>query len=1155
MPRKTRAALAAAAAAAEVAEVAEGKEEEEEEEEEAPEPSPPSSPLPSPSSGASDLLLAQFEHHQRKRAVAPGEADALASRLAERLEAHGLAGALGGMQIDGEEEKGGGGAAGLQAEVEGALMGLFDGAVAAAHLDAEGRKRKGGGGGGSKQENHENDDDDDDDEKEKDPEAGRGGGDPTEAVERVLDLAAALACRPGSPAGSRAPAALLGRALALAGCPSERVRALCCSFAGMCASRLGGREEEEEEGGGDDGDGPAAAAGDALDLAGQVLLPRLTDRSQSVRLAALGAAGPVLLARGCGGGAAEVAEVAEADADADSLAAAVLLRMAHDPSPACRAAAVRSCPLTEATAPAILERVRDVRDLVRAEALGALAGGTGTAGAGTAGGATITTTTTTTGLPPLSPDQRVDILRSGLTGRCARTRAAAERLLCGTWMREARYDPARLLRTLDPVANEAVCEGVCRSIVRASEGGGEGSSSSIISSPLAGLSAPEVRAYREGVRATFAVASGDTGEDHDQDQDQEGGLLDPATALFLRVRCEEAGDGGAELLSASIPDVPALCGVVRLHLGRLVGSIRSSRPPSTGWWAHVERLVGGGGEDDAEAEAAADYEMGEAFVCLQLLKLVGCADLGEEGSRRHLVSVLRGMVRSMETPDDLVEACGRTMALAHGGSEDLFLGTVAEVVAEIEEDAEAGDGPEEQRSLRQIRVLSFLSIVLEQASGSSAHLLEAFSGSIVSAVTSDHTLVREAGVSCLGKFALFMPEAQAVAEFKPLLLKVASGKSERIEVRAQAMLAMCDLALLFDGILDEGGAAPSDGAEAEAGAGGDLSFVALLSEMLAHSNPAVVVVAAEVAAKLLFAGKLVDHPSMAAHLVAIYFDRELSDSGADDDVDEIKEIGNPVRLQQILSLFFPALSIKSKGGRKVLMNSIRPLLSIVNDRLSVKKNGRKVAVSAWPIAKMVEFVCSIVDLGEQEEAKKTAAEKEAAAEGDAGDKQGEQENDDEENEASNDPSSTLSASIAIAGFLAEQSENCGTTYLRALAKVLGGADIILEEERYDDLSTLKRSMDELAMAISDNPAIRSLETLHELLEDVESEDEDGEEEDEESVLSEFAEKMTLRNADDIDPADEEEEEENVTVEVEMDEGKPSIETGRTGRASLGQLNV
>jgi hypothetical protein len=655
------------------------------------------------------------------------------------------------------------------------------------------------------------------------------------------------------------------------------------------------------------------------------------------------------------------------------------------------------------------------------------------------------------------------------------------------------------------------------------------------------------------VRATFAVASGDTGEDHDQEQ--EGGLLDPATALFLRVRCEEAGDGGAELLSASIPDVPALCGVVRLHLGRLVGSIRSSRPPSTGWWAHVERLVGGGGEDDAEAEAAADYEMGEAFVCLQLLKLVGCADLGEEGSRRHLVSVLRGMVRSMETPDDLVEACGRTMALAHGGSEDLFLGTVAEVVAEIEEDAEAGDGPEEQHSLRQIRVLSFLSIVLEQASGSSAHLLEAFSGSIVSAVTSDHTLVREAGVSCLGKFALFMPEAQAVAEFKPLLLKVASGKSERIEVRAQAMLAMCDLALLFDGILDEGGAAPSDGAEAEAGAGGDLSFVALLSEMLAHSNPAVVVVAAEVAAKLLFAGKLVDHPSMAAHLVAIYFDRELSDSGADDDVDEIKEIGNPVRLQQILSLFFPALSIKSKGGRKVLMNSIRPLLSIVNDRLSVKKNGRKVAVSAWPIAKMVEFVCSIVDLGEQEEAKKTAAEKEAAAEGDAGDKQGEQDNDDEENEASNDPSSTLSASIAIAGFLAEQSENCGTTYLRALAKVLGGADIILEEERYDDLSTLKRSMDELAMAISDNPAIRSLETLHELLEDVESEDEDGEEEDEESVLSEFAEKMTLRNADDIDPADEEEEEENVTVEVEMDEGKPSIETGRTGRASLGQLNV
>ena len=518
-------------------------------------------------------------------------------------------------------------------------------------------------------------------------------------------------------------------------------------------------------------------------------------------------------------------------------------------------------------------------------------------------------------------------------------------------MKTLKFDPIGLLRLLDPVNNESVCDSAMRTII------GAATNADMLQASLGHLSPPEVRAYKESVLEPIKVERG---------EDEEA--LDPATAFYLRVVCESTMDSTAmsasernEILGNFMPDVPALCEIVQKHLGRLVGSIRDNN--------NTDDV-----DDEDQDDAAVEFEEGEAFTCLQLLQLIKCADLQEEGSRRHLVSILYGMLCSQETPDDLIEACVRTMALAHD-SENQFLQTISEVVAEIkdEEAAGANDAAEsnEQMALRQIRVLSILSVVLEQVSGnaSSIGLLDTFSDSIVAAVTSNNNLVREAGVSCLGKYALLTPESKVVNDFKPLLLQVASSKKEKIEVRAQALLALCDLALLFDSVLGSNSASTDSSEETN-----DISFVFLLSEMLCHSNSAVVIVAAEVAAKLLFAGKLIGHPSMVAHLVVIFFDKDLLESSdADDDGDPmtVKEIGNPIRLQQILSLFFPAFSIKSEEGRRMLINSIKPLLSIVNDKLAKKKKGRK--ATAWPIAKMVEYVCSNVDLGEQEAAKKTEA--------------------------------------------------------------------------------------------------------------------------------------------------------------------------------------
>ena len=283
-------------------------------------------------------------------------------------------------------------------------------------------------------------------------------------------------------------------------------------------------------------------------------------------------------------------------------------------------------------------------------------------------------------------------------------------------MKTLKFDPIALLRLLDPINDESVCATATRTVI------GAATNDDTLNACLSHLSNPEVRAYRESVFDAIKVER--------EDDPNEGGNdapLDPATAFYLRVVCEYTKDSTAmsaseknEVLGNLLPDVPALCSVVQKHLGRLVGSIRTSAN-------RQEEEDEDNEEEDEDNEEAAQFEEDQAFICLQLLQLVKCADLQEEGSRRHLVSILYGMLTSQETPDDLVETCIRTIALAHD-TENQFLQTISEVIDEIKDqsvavDREKFDEDEDasaennQDKFCQIRILSILSIVLEQVSG------------------------------------------------------------------------------------------------------------------------------------------------------------------------------------------------------------------------------------------------------------------------------------------------------------------------------------------------------------------------------------------------------------------------------------------------------
>jgi condensin complex subunit 3 len=639
------------------------------------------------------------------------------------------------------------------------------------------------------------------------------------------------------------------------------------------------------------------------------------------------------------------------------------------------------------------------------------------------------------------------------------------------WMKEMKYKPVDMLRHLDVVLHEDECVKITRVVLEAAR----------TDSALQELSDPEIRAFREGIAtSTIQIRTADQ-------------ALDAETVFFSRVACTSAVEstvftsGQKDAITSKVaPDIPVLCEVIERHTVMLMQSID---------------------EDDTETEDRL------TSICLQLLLLASMLDL-EEGARRHFAAVMKRMLGSIATPDDLVEGCLQALkSIFH--KEGDFVDTVSEVVAQLSAQLVQDGSPNDLAENHLVRILSILTIVLENVSPRMASntAVADFAKHIIPAVTHSNALVREAGVSCFGKMGLFTNEATVMSEFKPLMLEVASNEEETVEIRAQAMLALSDWSMLFADVLTPCSVGDKT-----------LAFPQLVEAMVVESKPAVVCIAAEVASKLLFAGRVKDSLWL-AQLVMVFFDARLTELAEDeDDDDAVTEVGSPVRLQQILSIFFPAYAVKGKRGQEVLMQSILPLLHLVHAKQSQKKKPK--GTKAMPIVKMIEYLCSMVEVGK--DAVEDALEKAKT-------------NDKETETSIQDvkSSSSLLAAIQIATFLSKESENLGTTFLRVLCKLLGGIDLDVECEESKDLSTLKHLMDDLAMEIIDATSQRALSQLDELLADVVIEEEVNESSDDQASLADAFDSAKITDED----ATKEEDEESVMA---VEEGRLSTDSSISG---------
>ena len=641
----------------------------------------------------------------------------------------------------------------------------------------------------------------------------------------------------------------------------------------------------------------------------------------------------------------------------------------------------------------------------------------------------------------LTAPMRCDILRHGLSVRYPATLSAAAKMLCCGWMKSMNFDPIATLNLFEPTKNEALSEIVAHAII--STAGVVGSSdeqkdseNSIAQlSPefiLMDLSDAEIRQFKDNVmNCSSVMLSIKCDDDNDK-------MLNPSSALYLRVLCEMILTSKtltevkkANLLSKYLPDVTILTEVLERHLAQL------------------------GGIHNKPVDYHEDNEDKECFICLHLLKLTCKIDLNEEGSRRHLSSMIHRIISSPTTHGDLIESCVHVLS-ASAESEASFIQSVSEVLENtlevIDETIGDEDEKEEQKEEQILRAMEILSVTLEKTSKSMSNnpVLQNFSNIILTTIT-DYSLgptIRELGISCLGRFVILMDEETVIEKYKALFMNIASVEEEKIEIRAQALLAMSDLALLHERFM-----APitlDDEIE--------ISFSDILLQIMTKKNRSLLIVAAEIAAKLMCCGRLHDG-SIISHLIILYFDQTLNSKIIEEDVEDVNEVGSPTRLQQMLTIFFPAYCMKSTG-RETILASIPKLLSLLSEKS--QRKGR--SDSSLPVSKIFDYVIELTNDGVD----------------------------------GSDTSPILSVSVATSAFLLEEAHQISTNFVRTLCKILSKLYVDPSADDQAALKLFKRNLDELSMCITDDNALSCLKVLFILLEDVEHSDNEIDGEDDES---------------------------------------------------------
>ncbi|GKZ01000.1 hypothetical protein MPSEU_001051500 [Mayamaea pseudoterrestris] len=792
-----------------------------------------------------------------------------------------------------------------------------------------------------------------------------------DATENVLELTAAVS----AVMSVEVAGLILLRAIEITTVLLERIRSMGCKLLGTFTKFLMRNPARNH---------------DLLDQASQALLPRFTDKSQTVRQAAI-EAGNYFFAN---------------DTTDPDILQALVYSVQHDPSVASRVAALQSLPINLETVDVLLSRVRDVKEKVRVTALKVLE--------------------EKDAFPILEAEHCAALVEAGMTDRCVATKSATINMIRLGWMKAVNYDPITLLAKMNVAEYDSQCEMLLKAVVTAT------------GQDLESLNALETEAYRNGLKGSLITITS-------AEQD-----LAVESLFYARVVCCQTKEATSFVFGNTqsaamevLPDVTIGCDILEWNVSKLMEAI---------------------GEEDQENEDV------YTAICQQLLLLLTTVADVEEGSRRHLITVMKRMLSSIVTPDELVEDVIKVLQ-AMVNCETSFIDEVVEVVHEISRLNDiVGEELQENHILRSI---SILTIVCEKSSpcATSYAAMSKFACQVLPMLSHDSEVVKEAAVSCLGKLGFFTDRETITTSFEPLLMGMVIDEDESIVVQAQALLALSDWSMLNQDVkrlitVDDSASSVYD----------------VVTSWFNSSESFSICIAAEIATKLLFNG-IVCEKLWLAHLVLVFFDPRLQTAALEeadgDDEEDVKQIGSPLRLQQLLSVFFPAFCVQSDKARDDLLHSIEFLINIVHQKQTKAKKPR--GFRALPVDKMVSFIEDSVRRGDDIAEN---AEEANALENDHG----------AETLLNDAPQASIELSVAvqIAAFLEKMHAETGLTFMRTLFKMLNGIDLSsgINEEPTSVVATLKDLLERLTVAVDDDSCLRGMEPMCVVLANVTVESED-----------------------------------------------------------------
>ena len=562
--------------------------------------------------------------------------------------------------------------------------------------------------------------------------------------------------------------------------------------------------------------------------------------------------------------------------------------MSRDASKDVRKTALQNIAITKATLPHVLRRLRDNKADVRKLLYQVIAW--------------------KMPIKKLPISLRCDILKIGLDERIPSVREACVDMLCTTWLADnLSSNPFSLLKCLDAEVNEKIATAALQAVFER------------FAKSRKRMSGPSPTEWDATANTKLAAAT--SGE----------GNLASVEALYIRVRVEwckkQRGGVWQDAIDRLLLDLSSMTDLCNYHYQQCKTAA-----------------------DASEAERAA----AETDICIarQLLQCIKMADFGDEGGRRQVVELIRGMLNDTETPSVLLESamsCLKAAMMDESG----YIRTVAEVISALKEPLTADESEDESPLLEQTwtQCLDMASTLLTstqvrtaafaqpprlichteagraQSSMRNGELEGIETTLLIPAVQHREAAIRDKGVLALGQYCLL--DKDVATRYLVLFLQAVRNDMEAIQHTAVKVRPFCRPAsgparaalnstLLFQQVLFDLlfafdlASIPTDATDDSAPATLQAAIMETLMPFLSSSSVELRTTAVEGVCKLMIANRI-NEPKLLSRLLILFYNPTTAED---------------VRLRQCLSVFFQAFAFSSPHHRICIEACFLPTLRV-----------------------------------------------------------------------------------------------------------------------------------------------------------------------------------------------------------------------------------